>query len=70
MAVSFRNVGSYGVLKEESAMLGNLMFGGDLSLNFQVFKDFNIVVPAKFIYIMYEEPLYGLSAELGAQYYF
>ena len=70
MAFSFLRVGSFGAIKEETNTFTNVVVGGDLSVNFEIFRDFNLIIPGKFLYIMYEEPMYGLSVEMGVQYYF
>ncbi len=70
-AFTFKKAGSFGPLKETTNTLYNFYYGGHLNFNFELFDQFYIVVPVRFLSILYaDEKFYGLTFYLGIQYYF
>ncbi len=70
-AFTLSSASSYGAIKEESNSVTNFYGGADLTLNFEIIKNLNIVLPVKFILIKYVgEPFYGVSGTLGVSYFF
>lgn len=71
VALTFSKTAAFGVLKDESNAYSNAYFGANINFCFELFKYFNLVIPAKFHYIGYgAKPLYGPSFGLGISYYF
>jgi len=70
-AFTFARYGSFGPVKEESKSVTDLYLGFETGFKFKIIRNFYVVSPIRFIYLNYkDEPLYGLSASLGASYYF
>ena len=70
-AVTSASYGSMGPIKEESRWFYNLAYDAHFALHVEVYDNFTVMIPARYIYINYaDNSLHGLSLGLGATHYF